>query len=116
MANRSNPTDPDVTDFLATESAQEVLEGARLQWEAELVGNKRLNRPARERILDQRMQSLKEELIADRPDQYLDQTELAHRYHRFPKDSLAPAQRKAVEAVYGQEPSFLDQRDVTDTT
>lgn len=105
------PVGPDVTDFLATENVQEILEGRRRKWTAELAADKKLNQPAREAILGQRMRTLKEELVEDRPDRYLDQTELARRYHGFPRSSLTPEQRKAVEAVYGPPHPFWNPDD-----
>lgn len=105
------PTGPDVQDYLETESAQQILEGSRLRWENELAADPQLDSRAREIVLNQRMASLREELIADRPDLYLDVDELAHRYQRFPRDELTPEQREAVEEFYGPEDGFWAQPD-----
>ena len=105
------PIGPDAQDYLETESAQEVLESSRLHWEKELAANPQLGPKAREIALNQRMASLRETLIADRPDLYLDVEELAHRYHRFLRDELTPEQREAVEEFYGPEDGFWVQPD-----
>lgn len=99
------PIGEDVADFVATENVQRTLESKEAQWRKELAANKRLSQRAREIEPSHRMQALKEELIADRPGRYLDATEIALRYHRFPREQLTPIQRKAVEVVYGSEDS-----------
>ena len=100
------PIGPDALDYLETESAQAMLESSRLNWEKQLAANPQLDPEAREIALNQRMASLRETLIADRPVLYLDVEELAHRYHRFPRDELTPEQREAVEEFYGPEDRF----------
>lgn len=79
------PIGPDAQDYLETESAQEMLESSCLHREKELAADLQLGPKAREIELKQRMASLRETLIADRPDLYLDVEGLAHRYHRFPR-------------------------------
>lgn len=105
------PIGPDAQDYLETESAQKMLESNRLRWEKELAANPQLGPKVRETVLNQRMASLRETLIADRPDLYLDVAELAHRYQRFPRDELTPEQREAVEEFYGPEDGFWVQPD-----
>ena len=107
------PIGPSATDYLATDEVQEQTEAMRELWTRELERDKTLNPQARQMIVGQRMRALREEMIADRPDLYLDIAELAHRYHRFPRNELTPEQREAVEEIYGPEDGFWAQPDDT---
>ena len=99
------PIGPDALDYLESESAQMILGSAEADWRAELAKTYRTPE-ARAQELEWRMMTLRETLIADRPDRYLDQAELANRYRQFPREELTPEQRKAVEAIDGPEDSF----------
>lgn len=86
------PTGPDAQGYQGTQRANEMLESSRLNRERDLAANTHPRPKARELAVSQHMASLRETVIADRPDLQPDGEELAQRYHRFPGHGLTSDQ------------------------